>query len=231
MYCINCGVKLGESESRCPLCGTRVYHPELERTLGENLYPKQCYPAAGKVSRLPQILLTVLFLLPALIVLLFDLRLGGGVTWAGIVIGALLVGYVALVLPTWFRKPNPVIFVPCVFAAVAGYLVYINAVTNGDWFLSFAFPVVGGIGVIASTVTVLLRYVRRGKLFIIGGALVAVGGFMLLMEHLINVTFHFEKFIGWSLYPLVTLALLGGLLIFLGICRPARETMERKFFI
>jgi len=27
------------------------------------------------------------------------------------------------------------------------------------------------------------------------------------------------------------LVLLGGVLIFLGICRPARETMEKKFFI
>jgi hypothetical protein len=32
-------------------------------------------------------------------------------------------------------------------------------------------------------------------------------------------------------YPVTTLVLIGGLLIFLAICRPARETMERKFFI
>jgi hypothetical protein len=35
----------------------------------------------------------------------------------------------------------------------------------------------------------------------------------------------------WSLYPLTALVLLGGMLIFLAICRPARETMERKFFL
>jgi hypothetical protein len=48
---------------------------------------------------------------------------------------------------------------------------------------------------------------------------------------LINHTFGFSRFIGWSLYPLTTFALLGGILIFLAICRPARESMERIFFI
>ena len=34
MYCINCGVKLADTEHICPLCGTEVFHPELMR---ENL--------------------------------------------------------------------------------------------------------------------------------------------------------------------------------------------------
>ena len=30
MYCIKCGVELADSEKVCPLCGTRVYHPDIE---------------------------------------------------------------------------------------------------------------------------------------------------------------------------------------------------------
>ena len=29
MYCIKCGVELADSEKVCPLCGTRVFHPDL----------------------------------------------------------------------------------------------------------------------------------------------------------------------------------------------------------
>jgi hypothetical protein len=54
---------------------------------------------------------------------------------------------------------------------------------------------------------------------------------MLLMEFLLGITFEKIQFIGWSFYPMVSLVLIGGLLIFLGICRPAREAMERKFFV
>ena len=35
MYCIKCGVELADSEKRCPLCGTPVFHPDLPRNLTE----------------------------------------------------------------------------------------------------------------------------------------------------------------------------------------------------
>ena len=76
----------------------------------------------------------------------------------------------------------------------------------------------------------LLRYVRRGKLYIFGGAVLALGMLTPLIELLLSVTFASIRFVGWSFYPLVTSVLLGGVLIFFAICRPARETMERKFF-
>ena len=71
--------------------------------------------------------------------------------------------------------------------------------------------------------------IRRGRLYIIGGALMALGAFMLLVEFLMNNTFGTE-FIGWAIYPLVVLVLLGGLLIYFAIDSSAREMMERKLF-
>ena len=71
----------------------------------------------------------------------------------------------------------------------------------------------------------------KGNLYTFGGALIAMGGFMLLIEWLINLTFGFPKFMGWSLYPLIVLVILGGLLIYLAINRNAREMLERKFFL
>ncbi len=231
MYCVKCGVKLADTELECPLCGTVVYHPDITREKGESLYPGKKYPRAGITPRWPQVMFTVAFLLPLFIVLLCDLQFNGGITWSGYVMGALVLGYVAAVLPSWFKKPNPVIFVPCDFAAAALYLLYINIVTGGEWFLPFALPVVGAVGAVVITVVTLLYYLRRGRLFIFGGAMIALGGVILLMEFLMCLTFEGIVFIGWSLYPLVTLALLGGALIFLGICRPARESMEKKFFL
>ena len=71
--------------------------------------------------------------------------------------------------------------------------------------------------------------IRRGRLYIIGGALMALGAFMLLVEFMMNLTFGTE-FIGWAIYPLVVLVLLGGLLIYFAIDSSAREMMERKLF-
>lgn len=231
MYCANCGVKLADSEKVCPLCGITAFHPEIERSEGQRLYP------AGQIKTQQVspwgalIVLTTLFLLPFLTVLIADLQLSGQITWSGYVMGALLVSYVCCVLPFWFRKPNPVIFVPCGFAAAAVFLLYINYATGGSWFLTFALPITGGFGLICTAVVALLRYVRQGKLYIFGGASILLGIFMPVMEYLMVSTFPVIHNLVWSFYPLVALVLLGGMLIFLAICRPARETMERKFFI
>ncbi|MBQ7847025.1 MAG: hypothetical protein IJ344_01940 [Clostridia bacterium] len=232
MYCVQCGVKLSDGEERCPLCATRVYHPDIIHWEGEeSLFPKDKRPKAKRRSFGLQALLTAAVLLPLLIVLLCDLQINKAVTWSGFVIGALLLGYVSLILPSWFKKPHPIIFTPCSFGATGLYLWYINFVTDGDWFLSFALPITFGIGAIMTAVVTLLSCLKRGKFFVFGGAFIALGAFMLLIEFLMILTFSSIHFVGWSLYPLICLALVGGVLIFLGCNRPARESMERKFFI
>ena len=231
MYCVNCGVKLADTEKICPLCQTSVFHPDIQRPEAEPLYPENRLPAPQVSSRGAQIIATAAFLLPMLICLQCDLLINGCLTWSGYVLGGLMTAYVIFVLPQWFRRPDPVIFCPVDFAAIGLLLLYINFATGGSWFLSFAFPVVGFIGLLVTAVTALLRYLRRGRLYIFGGALLSLGAFMPLMEYLLCLTFAPIRFLGWSLYPMIVLAILGGTLIFLAINRRAREKMEKKFFI
>ena len=230
MYCIRCGVQLVDGQTQCPLCATKMILPE-DLTRDTRLYPADRHPAAKKRRLLPHVMIAAAFLLPMLIVLICNWQLSHSITWSGYVVGALLVSYVIVGLPGWFKNANPVIFTPCGFAAVIVYLLYIDLVTGGNWFLSFAFPVAGGIGLIVTAVVTLVKYVRKGLLYIFGGAFIAFGAFMLLMEFLLVITFSVVPFIGWSLYPLAVFSVLGGMLIFLAICRPARDMMERKTFL
>ena len=231
MYCAKCGVKLAETEAFCPLCQTRAYHPDLPPQAAEPAYPRGKYPARQPRSFVTQVVLTELFLLPIIVVLLVDLQFNGAVTWAGFVMGGLMLSYVALVLPLWFRRPNPVVFVPCGFVALALYLYYINSHLGGGWYWTFALPLTGGVCAIITAVVALVKYVKKGLLFIFGGAAIALGGILLLSEFLLKMTLMLDRFVGWSLYPLTALTLLGGFLIYLGINRNAREMMERKLFI
>lgn len=229
MYCINCGVKLADTEKKCPLCNTVVYHPQLQQGQTRPLYPANKMPQHSAGGKSLNGAVIFLFLIPLLVCIYADLSLDGKLEWSGYVAGALMIAYVAFALPLWFRKPNPVIFVPCNFAAIGLYLLYINWATQGNWFLSLAFPVVGGLGLITCAVVTLLYYLRKGRLYIIGGAMIALGAFMPLVEFLIGITFELG-FIGWAVYPLVVLVLLGGLLLYFAINKDAREIMERKLF-
>ena len=231
MYCINCGVKLSDTEKRCPLCQTRVCHPDFPIPETEPLYPEGLAPEPQLNSLVMQFIVTAFYLLAMAVCLVCDLQLGGGIVWAGYVIGGLLLSYVVILLPLWFKKPNPVIFVPCDFAAAGLYLLYINLATGGNWFLSFAFPVTGFVTLVVTAVVVLRRYIRRGRLYVFGGAVLAFAGFMPLLEFLLVITFPAISFIGWYLYPLMALGLFGAMLLFLAICRPARHAVAQKFFI
>lgn len=229
MYCCNCGVELADTERKCPLCGVRAYHPDIDRPEAEGLYPDHT-PRPRLKPGTAQTVLIVLFLLPVLVTVQVDLLVNSRMTWSAYVTGALLMTYVWLILPTWFRKPNPVIFVPCDFAALGLFLMYICFAADGQWFFSFALPTLGVFALVITTVITLMRYVPGGRLYIFGGAFLALGLYMPVMETLICLTFA-KKFVYWFIYPTNALVLLGGMLIFLAIVRPARETMQRKFFI
>ena len=230
MFCINCGVRLADTEKKCPLCATEVYHPDLKQPQALPLYPKDKAPKLKPNSKAFNGAIIILFLIPMLVCFLADLHNDLRLDWFGYVAGGVIFTYVAFALPLWFRKPNPVIFLPCSFAAAAVYLLYINIATGGNWFMSFAFPTTGALALIFCTVVTLFKYVRRGKLYVLGGAFMALGGASILIEFLLSITFG-TTFKGWSIYPLAALFLLGALLIYLGISRSAREMMERKFFL
>lgn len=229
MYCVNCGVRLADTEKKCPLCETVVYHPEVKQGSMKPLYPAGKMPERKSGAKALNGAIVILFCIPLLLSFFADIQPDKTIEWFGYVAGGLVVLYTLMALPLWFRDPNPVIFVPCDFAAVLAYLLYIDLASGGGWFLSFAFPVTGALAVIVCTVVTLLRYLHKGKLYVLGGAFMALGGLMLLVEFLLTVTFDLPM-IGWSIYPLVGLAAIGGLLIYLAINSAAREMMERKLF-
>ena len=130
MYCIKCGVELADSEKKCPLCNTLVCHPDFKQPQKTGLYPDNKMPMAHSGAKALGGVIIILFLVPLILSFFSDLQKNGRLDWFGYVAGALVVGYVMFALPLWFKKPNPVIFVPCTFAATALYLLYINLITN-----------------------------------------------------------------------------------------------------
>ena len=232
MYCVKCGVELADSEKVCPLCGTRAFHPDMPPQQGEPPYPPDPRPHMEEVSRSGVLFfLTVLALLPAVLFILCDWRINGTIVWSGYASGGVALLYIMVALPLWFRRPNPVIFVPIDFAAIGLYLLYINFATGGHWFLSFAFPVTGAIGLLVTAMVTLLRYLPGGHLYVVGGGLILSGGLAVLIEFLINLTFRLHETFFWSLYPLAAGVILGGMLLVVAGCKPLRQSLHRKFFL
>lgn len=234
MYCVFCGVELQKGVKACPLCGTKVCHPEIEEQPEALPYPE--YRAgSGTVKRLAYMLvLSLLFLIPMVICLLIDLQMDLAISWSGYVIGGELVLYGAFCFPRWFKHPNPVIFFPVSMVVNLLFVLYICMENGGQWFLPFAFPVWGAVFILVECVVVLMRYTVRGVrsrgFLIMGGATIALGAIMLLVEFLIKVTFG-HPMCWWSLIPLVCLTIVGAIQLVVGLCQPLRQSLYKKFFL
>lgn len=232
MYCIKCGVELKDSEEKCPLCGTVVFHPDIAQPHGEKPYPPYQAQSGSVANRSGVLFITsVLFLAPFVLALLCDWKVNGALEWSGYVAGALAVFYIIVVLPMWFSNATPVIFVGSDFVAAALYLLYINHAVGGNWFLPFALPVTAAAMLIACAAVTLMYYIPRGHIYIIAGTLIATGGFMVLVEFLINLNFKTNDTLVWSIYPLACCLIFGLTLIVIACCPPMRESLKRKFFI
>ncbi len=233
MFCAKCGVELADSEKVCPLCGTVAYHPDIPRNIAPSPYPMNSTSPSAVNPKGLLFLLTVLFALPVPITVLLDLQLSGALTWSAFASGGILLGYTVFILPFWFRRPNPVIFIPIDFAAVGLYLLYISFATRGGWFLSFAFPVICMIAVIVCTNVTLFRYLRLGYLYIVSGTWIGLGVFFILLEFFINLTFREGSPLAliWSYYPALCCTVIGFTFLVIAICKPLRESLRKRFFV
>ena len=231
MYCVCCGVELSEGQALCPICGTKVCHPDFPVDAGPYTYPKRKEPVEEISRKGILFIMTVLCALALGLPLMFELLLTGAVLWSGYVAGAVLLLYLVVILPLWFRRPSPVVFVPCDFAGIAAYLFYIGLHTGGEWFWSFALPITIAFALILTALIALLRYVRRGKLYIFGGFLIALGAYTVLIDLLLRVTFPIGNVILWSTFSAATGFMLGMMLIVIAIVKPLRESLRKRFFL
>ena len=227
MYCVRCGVRLQEGTESCPLCHTPVWNPDAARV--QPAYSDRM-PREDREKNWPLLLaLTLICTATALTVLIVCLRLYGELRWGVYAIGGIALFYLIAILPGWFLHPRGEVFIPVDHAGVGLFLLAVCAHTGGHWFLSFAFPLTALSCLLSTGLLCLLKYVKHGKPFILGGFFIVLGGCTMLAEFFEHITFGTEMFL-WSLYTLAVLSLAGVFLLLAGMIPPLRQAMRRFFF-
>ena len=230
MYCIKCGAHLSDGQTTCPLCETKVYHPDIT-IVEKNTYPKVPFESEEINRNGLMFVITMIFLIPLILPIFLELSWHSDISWSGYASGGTLLFYVAFVMPHWFKKPNPVVFTPICFAITILLLHFICFKTDGNWFMSFAFPVTGVLGIIVTAAVTILYYVKKGCLYTIGGMLISLGLWTSLLEWDIRTTFSVNTPFRWSTAPLTVFSVLGIMLIVIAIVKPLQESLRRVFFI
>ncbi len=230
MYCVYCGVKLQDGAKECPLCHTPVMSVPMPESESRSLYSDRLPEAEKRSGRALAVwLVTSVMAAVCLGCLVFCLRTAGTFSWSGYVLmGAALI-WVLLLFPLLFRRFRPMIFLPVDFACLAGFLLYICLKNGENWFLSFAFPVTGIAGILTLLGVAIFRYIRQGRLRLLGLYLVLIGTSFMLIEFFQHITFGTPMWV-WSLYCVCGFGALGLYLFIATLIPPLHAHLRKTFF-
>ena len=230
MYCVYCGVKLQDGAKDCPLCPTPVMNVPMPESESRSLYSDRLPEAENRSGRALAVwLVTSVIAAVCIGCLVFCLRTKGAVSWSGYVLmGAALI-WMLLLFPLLFRRFRPMIFLPVDFVCLAGFLLYICLKNGENWFLSFAFPVTGIAGILTLLGVAIFRYIRQGRLRLLGLFLVLIGTSFMLIEFFQHITFGTPMWV-WSLYCVCGFGALGLFLFVATLIPPLHAHLRKTFF-
>ena len=230
MYCIYCGVKLQEGAGECPLCKTPVMIPQRKEETGKALYPDRLPETDNRHGVMLVIwLLTAVMIAACLGCLIFCLRTYQEASWSGYVLMTAALIWMTLLFPLLFRRYRPMIFLPLSFACAAGYLLYVCVKQGEKWFLPFAFPVTAIAGILTLLGVAIFRYIRQGRLRLLGLYLVLIGASFMLIEFFQHITFGTPMWV-WSLYCVCGFGALGLFLFVATLIPPLHQHLRKTFF-
>ncbi len=228
-YCVNCGVELGQSAEKCPLCGTQAWHPE-HWTPDAPYFPTKPAVVEPVSKRALALVLTSMLVSVSLCCGMLNLVLTADNPWALYVVGATAMLWVWFVLPLLARHLPIFVRLTADVLAIGLYVFLIALGLDGlSWFRSLALPI---LAVACVDVFVLSFLLRGGRRSILSRTMLSIGAAALLA---LGVEACIDRFLdgawrpGWSI---IVLAVCIGLVIPLCVfrCVPTlREELRRRF--
>ena len=231
-YCVHCGVKLGEGEKQCPLCFTPVIDPSApqERRAVPRAYPVRTPEQELKRSkRFFFALFSVMLIAPALICLVIDLLLGGGVTWSGYASSALVLLFISVAVPLSVPRHQAYFATGAAFFCLNAYLFLVEHLSDsGRWFFPIALPSLTLAALMATVIILFYRNGRLNKLTFTATLMMAAAMECVAIEWLRKMSLGLKDGLTWSPFVLAPCLFISFSLFFINSNRAIREEVRRR---
>lgn len=230
-YCVNCGVKLEDSEAKCPLCGVEVINPASPPPEKRSYpYPRRVEAIDNRVDRkIFTVVALVAALIPMGITVFYDAVAGDGLTWSLYVAGALALALTVALVPVNFSKLTAAVCVAIDCAAASLYVLLIERLTGGGWYLTLGLPLCLAGGA-ALTLAIWLYSRFGGALTRLAIALFITGALAFAVETIIDLYSRRAVFPNWSAYVAVPCVLLGIIALLLRRRLDIKDEIRRRFY-
>lgn len=184
-YCVECGVELADYHEKCPLCDTPVNNPNANLDFSKNDYPlfKKHHTIANRrrvVRNLVGFILTMCFMMAAMIPMLIDLKITSSITWSIYPLMSAVLLWVSVAIP-FFKKRNTFFGVFSVsWWGSAVFILLIDILTSGGVTWSrYVFPSMALVWVLLAGIFIPLK-IRKYVPVLLIYIVTAVGYFLLL---------------------------------------------------
>ena len=233
-YCVNCGVKLADSEKKCPLCNTVVINPnENGEHKKESVYSHKYEEYAGRkinLKYLTQIILVIIGI-GVLVQTLCDFLISFGISWSLYAIGAFGL-LICLALPVLTKLKSPYIATMIDVVALALYIYMIALMTDGElWYYEFYLPLHLLTGIYVFCMVIFLRKKRRNYFRAGGVSLLFVCLLLILIELLLDIFIVGKIYLIWSLCCAPLFLAIATLLLVIAAKPKLREEMSRRLYM
>lgn len=232
-YCVNCGVRLADSEKVCPLCDTEVHNPKKPWTdPPKRPYSNRVDTIVERVDRNFGVLLASLFLLiPVIVTVLSDLMTSASISWSAYVVGACAIAFIVILLPMLFKRPRPYLSVALDTFAVLLYLMLIDYFTGGSsWFLTLALPITLFTAALSALVIFVLRLKEYPNLYKASAVLSSAGVLCVALDLILKAHHSLPMLPFWSLFALAPCIVLSVMMIFVERHKTLKDKIRRRLF-
>ncbi len=225
-YCYNCGVKLDDDATICPLCGAKIpvvnkketesfsnnkdYNFEKEENKKDNssLYP--IYDSSTSKQKLTSIIeiISVSFIICILSLVLINFILEGKITWSKIPSVTIFFSWLIIASSIVFqRKILYSIFF--IFISIFGYLISLDSLNKDlGWSINFGLPILISVVIISILLYFLILKTRQKGLnlvayFLLAGNLLCFSIDIIIGYNLLKIfIISWSKYVSFAVIPL-----------------------------
>ena len=228
-YCVNCGVKLKESEKVCPLCNTKVINPNNLKTDFIPAYSQNIEKTKKVNKKYLCFLITIILMGVTIITVLCNLIFTGNITWSIYVAASILFLNSKLSFVLFKNKFFP-LFIDLLTTETLIYVIaYLN---NGlHWFYYLVCPFIFIIWIYIILCTFVLSKKKYNLLRRFSVAFSFISVILLIIESCIDM-YKYEKItINWSIYAILPIIIIGTILFLISYNRKLIEEIKQRIFI